>query len=71
MPKGMTFNQANGKYRSIRYDLTILSDGTEEARCDVYMDPCILRSGKTWREALDRLRDAINPPEPDETEAPE
>jgi len=65
---------ANGEYRSLTYSLTEFDDGTETATCNIYVNPSLSASGATWREALNGMRELLNPTDPKpagESEAPE
>jgi hypothetical protein len=65
---------ANGRYHSLRYEETKHSEyGGGEIRQDVsvYIDGMDYYKGNTWEEAFAALNKAINPPQFDETAAPE
>lgn len=47
---------AKGKMHSITYELTEHASGAFENRCELYIDPRISSEGKTWKEALDKMR---------------
>lgn len=47
---------ANGKYHNIGYELTEDRRGGLEAQCHLYIDPKISSHGKTWKEALKKMR---------------
>ena len=66
----MTFDEARkefakicpGRYRSMSYELTEHSDGTAEQTCRLYTDAGISpKSRATWREAVDAMRELLNP----------
>ena len=60
----MTFNEAKselkklaeGKYHNISYELTEDRRGGLEAQCHLYIDPRISSHGKTWEDALKKMR---------------
>jgi hypothetical protein len=47
---------ANGKYHQIRYELTEYSSGMIEVNCCLYIDPKISSIGKTWKDALNKMK---------------
>lgn len=63
----MTFNKAKkvlkkmvkGKYCSIHHEITIY-DGQEIPECRVYVEGYSFYKGKTWKEALEKLKVAMN-----------
>ena len=64
----MTFKQAykklkkiaEGRYFSIRYELTTHTNGSMEQVCVVYVDPSLRGDGPTWADAFEALKDEMN-----------
>ena len=64
----MTFKQAykklkviaDGRYFSIRYELTTHTNESMEQVCVVYVDPSLRGDGKTWDEAFEELDHEMN-----------
>lgn len=52
---------ANGKYHSIRYNLTEYSTGEQKQICEVYINGEDIFSAPTFRQALNLLKKARNP----------
>jgi hypothetical protein len=52
---------AEGRYCSIRYELTTLNDGSLESCCSIYIDGMKWHSGKTWDEVFHSLNMKIHP----------
>ena len=78
----MTFEEARAelkeiscdRYRNLAYQLTEKEGEIEDVRCQVYVDPHRIATGKTWREALDAMIVLLDPEKAvpvDMTEAPE
>jgi hypothetical protein len=79
----MTFNKAKrllkrmakGEYCAIQYDVTLYSSEREYSECRVYVEGYDFHMGKTWKEALKKLKVAMKPvnreyKKPDEREEP-
>jgi hypothetical protein len=66
-------NPVTKGYFSIVYQLTKSANGFSEAKCQVYLHGYNFETGKTWDEAITKMRYAINPEsvKPDFEEAPE
>ena len=63
---------ADGKFRSISYELTEFSSGKAEVSCTVYIDGFNHFFAPTWEGALNKLKQAMEPKptEIDPEEAP-
>jgi hypothetical protein len=57
-------------YFVLQYAITDYGNGKLEAKCDVYMNGFNYEHGKTWREAIDKMKYAVTQPMPDLGEAP-
>lgn len=59
---------ADGRYHSLSYDLTTLSEkfgkGRKEQNCKIYIDRLSWHCGTTWDDAFERLDKTMNPVEP-------
>ena len=47
---------AGGKYHNIGYELTEDRTGGLRAECHLYIDPRISSHGKTWEDALNKMK---------------
>ena len=52
---------AGGQYRSLRYELTEDGEQVKQIECRCYVDPSMSTEAKTWREALDEMKIALDP----------
>ena len=67
--KRMTFKQAknelekiaDGKYHTLRYEITETQFGNLIQCCEVYIEGLTWYNGETWGIALDKLKRAIKP----------
>jgi len=50
---------ADGKHRTLTFDLTTSYGGQHETKCWVYVDGYTWYRGPTWRDALSELRSAM------------
>lgn len=50
---------SGGRYRSLSYEVTDPVEGTPEIRCSVYIDGFNYQKGKTWEEALMKMKQEI------------
>lgn len=61
---------ANGEYHSIEYQMDVHVTGTQSAQCRVYIHGQKWHAGKTWKQALESMQDAIYPLPPNALEMP-